>query len=326
MTSGRIVFIGSSDTGHVCCERLLEEGVDVALIVTRASRFSISWSPAPVTNVRHRDFHALGAAHGVPVLDAGQPDSALRDRIAALSPDLLVVVGWYHMLPRAIRALARHGAVGVHASLLPQYRGGAPLVWAMIRGESHTGVTLFHLDDGVDDGDVVEQTALEIGERETIADGVERANQVAVHLVTKYVPAILAGAAPRTPQDHARATVMPQRRPEDGRVDWWALTAAEAHNWIRAQTRPYPGAFTYLAGERVTVWRADRADAVEATDVPPGTVVTREGRVLVGCADGLALALREIEIGKTVLEDEALQAYFMTHPASRFQSEQTSAL
>lgn len=322
MAPGRIVFIGSSDTGHVCCERLLADGVDVALILTRASRFSISWSPAPVTNVRHRDFHALGAAYGVPVLDASQPHSLVRERIATVSPDLMVMVGWYHMLPRAFRALARLGAVGIHASLLPQYRGGAPLVWAMIRGESRTGVTLFHLDDGVDDGDIVGQTAFAIGERETIADIVERANEAAADLVAKYVPAILTGVAPRTPQDHARATVMPQRRPEDGRVDWSAFTALEAYDWIRAQTRPYPGAFTYLSGERVTVWRAAGTGAADATEIPPGAIVIREGRVLVGCADGRALALREVEIGGTIFEDEAIETYFSTRSASRFQSEQ----
>lgn len=299
-TAGRrIVFFGSSDTGLACCRTLLDGGVPVAAIVTMPRSFRISWSPGEVNNVRFGDLAALGAERGVPVVDASAAGGrdALASEIARHQPELLVVVGWYHMIPGRVRSAARLGAVGVHASLLPCYRGGAPLVWAMIHGARRSGVSLFHLADGVDDGDVVAQADFEIGPDETIADLIERANAASAELVRAFVPRILDGTAPRQAQDHARATVMPQRKPEDGVIDWTAMSADAVHNWVRAQTRPYPGAFTALRGERLTIWRTHRPTGDRPLQGSAGTVrvsAAHGDRFYVMCGDGSAIEVIEV--------------------------------
>lgn len=261
-----IVFFGASALGYACCERLLEAGVPVAGILTMPRQFRISYSPgAPVTNVLYQDFGELGRRYGVPVVQVEGKMGEYTQAVAELRPDLLVVIGWYYMVPRAMRELAPRGCVGIHGSLLPRYRGGAPLVWAVINGEPEAGVSLFHLGDGVDDGDLVAQRAFPIGERDTIREVLERATAASVALAEEFVPALLDGTAPRAPQDHAAATRFPQRSPEDGRIDW-SWEPERIRNFIRAQTRPYPGAFTEVGGKRVILWDAD---VLEAEGAPP---------------------------------------------------------
>jgi methionyl-tRNA formyltransferase len=253
----RIVFFGATALGYACAERLIQLGADVVGLVTMPRDFRISYSPSgPVRNVQHRDFHVLGERHAVPVVQVTQRMSEHLADIEALRPDLLVVVGWYYMIPRRMRDLAPLGCVGVHASLLPRYRGGAPLVWAMINGERETGVSLFHFTDGVDDGDIVAQTRFPIDARDTIAELLAKAEAASVTLLAEFVPRFADGSAPRQAQDHSAATAFPQRSPIDGRIDWnW--DAPRIDRFIRAQTHPYPGAFTDVAGKRLRVWSAD---------------------------------------------------------------------
>jgi methionyl-tRNA formyltransferase len=253
----RIVFFGASALGYRCCERLITMRQEVVGLFTIPRAFNISYSPGvPVENVLHRDFHALGAAHNIPVLSVEGRMADHEQELAALGPDLLVVVGWYYMIPRRMRELAPRGCVGIHASLLPRYRGGAPLVWAMINGEMEAGVTMFHLSDGVDDGDIVGQRRFAIEPRDTIADLLEKAERASLELTEELVPAFAAGTAPRLPQDHGLATHVPQRSPADGRIDW-TWDAPRIDRFIRAQTKPYPGAFTDLEGKRVRIWAAE---------------------------------------------------------------------
>jgi len=288
----RIVFIGASELGWECCRVLFERGQNIVGILSAPREFRISWSPSGVTNVRHRSFDDLAAAHDVPLrlMTTKMRDSA--EWIAGLHPDLLVVAGWYHLIPKSMLANVPLGAVGLHNSLLPRYRGGAPLVWSIINGESETGVTLFYLADGVDDGDIVGQQAFPIAFEDTIADVVRKAIDAAVDVVARHVPEIALGAAPRIPQDHATATTFPQRGPEDGLLDWNAKSARQAYDWVRAQTRPYPGAFTWRGSEKLTIWRASLLD--EMAVAPPGTFV-REDAVV--CADQRLLRLDEVSVG-----------------------------
>lgn len=252
----RIVFFGATALGHACAERLLEAGQEVVGLVTMPRDFRISYSPSgPVRNVLHRDFHALGERFGIPVTQVDGRMAEYVSDVEQLRPDLLVVIGWYYMIPRRMRDLAPLGCVGIHASLLPRYRGGAPLVWALINGETETGVTLFHFTDGVDDGDVVAQERFAIEARDTIADLLAKAEAASVRLVTEYVPRLADGTAPREPQDQSAATLFPQRSPQDGRIDW-SWDAPRIDRFIRAQTHPYPGAFTDIAGKRVRIWSA----------------------------------------------------------------------
>lgn len=254
----RVVFFGATALGHACCRALLERGVKIAGIVTIPSTFSISYARNGVTNATHQSFDDLARKYRLPIIsiDSGMGAPELGQTIASWRPDLGIVIGWYYMIPHRIRDLFTLGIAGVHASMLPKYRGGAPLVWAIINGEQSTGVSLFYFDGGVDTGDLVAQSKIRIGPDDTIATVYKRASASSVRLVSRYVPLMLKGTAPRRQQDHALATTFPQRSPKDGLIDW-TQSPARIRNFIRAQTKPYPGAFTHIQGKRVTIWSAD---------------------------------------------------------------------
>jgi methionyl-tRNA formyltransferase len=253
----RTIFFGATDLGYQCCERLLDRGENIVGLFTIPREFRISYSPTqPVKNVLFRDLHQLADRHGIPLVEVTGKMDEYIGKVAELHPDLIVVIGWYYMVPRRMRELASKGCVGVHASLLPRYRGGAPLVWAMINGEPEAGVTLFHFADGIDDGDIIAQQSFPIESTDTIREVLDKATRASIEIVETYLPRLAEGTAPRTAQDHSRATLLPQRSPDDGLIDW-AWDPVRINNFIRAQTKPYPGAFTYIGGKRVTIWSAD---------------------------------------------------------------------
>ena len=255
----RIVFVGSTRLSARCLnEVVVMPGSRVVGIVTNPETFKISYNPDGVRNVMYGNLVDEAKQHGIPsyIMQDIMSEPGLSDALAAWKPDFILVIGWYHMVPRKIREMAPLGCAGVHASLLPRYRGGAPLVWAMINGERETGVSLFHLSDGVDDGDIIGQKSFEIAPADTIAEVLTRCEEVTISLLRQYLPAIAEGNAPRIQQDVSRATVFQQRSPEDGRIDWqWS--AEKIKNFIKAQTRPYPGAFTDVGGKRLRIWNAD---------------------------------------------------------------------
>jgi methionyl-tRNA formyltransferase len=290
-----IAFLGASALGAACCEAIVELGAPVAKILSIPREFRISWSTEPVTNAQFSDLGELARRNGIPFayVGGGRAEDYL-DALGPTHPDLLVVAGWYYLIPGSIRARAPLGAVGVHASLLPRYRGGAPLVWAIIRGETEAGVTLFHLSSGVDDGDVVARSSFPIAESDDIGAVVARATRHSVDLLRANIASILDGTAPRARQDERLATVVPQRTPADGRIRWESLDAKRAYDWVRAQTRPYPGAFTFLDSARITIWRARIGHAVSPPR-PPGTIEVRE-RLSVWCADGTVLDIVEASL------------------------------
>ena len=166
-----IVFFGASELGYKCCRLIIEEKLaNITGIFTIPKEFNISYSDKPVKNVNFADFHELGKEFNIPVTDITGKMGSYYEQIAALEPEMILVIGWYYMIPEKIRKIAAKGCVGMHASLLPKYRGGAPLVWAIINGEEKTGLTFFYLEDGVDNGDIIAQHEIEIKESETIKD------------------------------------------------------------------------------------------------------------------------------------------------------------
>lgn len=137
-----------------------------------------------------------------------------------------------------------------------EIQGGAPLVWAMINGERSAGTTLFFMDGGVDSGDIIAQRRFKIFKTDTIADVYKRANENALQMLEESLPLLEQGAVRRVPQDDSKATHFPQRFPEDGLINW-SKPVSDIKNFIRAQTRPYPGAFTRINGKKVVIWDAD---------------------------------------------------------------------
>jgi methionyl-tRNA formyltransferase len=292
----RIVFMGATELGWNACRRLFEIGQQVVGIFSIPQQFRISWSQNPVTNVQFKSFEDLAIANSIPLVyvKGKMSDAEYVEALRRLRPDLIIVVGWYYILPRSLREIAPLGAAGVHASLLPKYRGGAPMVWAIINGESETGVTFFHFADGVDDGDIIGQSKFSIDFDDDISNLVDKASQASVNLLSEYVPMLAAGTAPRHPQDHDQATSVPQRKPEDGLIHWDQLSVRQAYDWVRAQTRPYPGAFAFLGDQKVTLWHS-RPSEVGAGDLAAGTIarVGSDG-FSVCCADGRTLEISEV--------------------------------
>lgn len=254
----RIIFFGATEIGYQCCKQLFDIGENVVGICSIPQEFSISYSTTPVKNVTFRSFESLAEKYGVPLIfiTTKMSDPKHIETIKAWRPDFALAIGWYFMVPRVVRDLFPLGIAGIHASLLPKYRGGSPLVWAIINGETKTGVTLFYFDDGVDTGEIISQVEIKITRDDTIKTVYEKATQVSRDMLRKYIPLIRQGIAPRIPQDHKAATQFPQRKPEDGLLDW-SKSAEEIRNFIRAQTKPYPGAFTFIQGKKVIIWDAD---------------------------------------------------------------------
>jgi methionyl-tRNA formyltransferase len=211
--------------------------------------------------------------------------------------DLVFVVNWRYMIPASIWGRPRLGTFVFHDSLLPEYRGFSPTVWAIINGEDHTGVTLFSIAEEVDSGDIVDQERIPIGPNEPIATVMERVTQSYLALLGRNLDALTSGAAPTRPQDHLRATYACKRLPADNHIDWTA-SSKEIHNLVRAVSAPYPGALTSLSGQTIRVWSAQRlTDAPRYVGRVPGRVVEvrpGEGSVVL-TGDGVLL-LKQIQV------------------------------
>jgi methionyl-tRNA formyltransferase len=282
-----LVFVGASKFGLRCLE-LANRTADVQIVgvITAPRVFSISYRPDGVTNVLHADVEACAQGHGIPVetLRTSMSDPVLFETVRGWNPEGLLVAGWYHMVPKSWRTLAP--AYGLHASLLPDYSGGAPLVWAMINGEKRTGITLFQMDDGVDSGPIVAQAIEPILPDDTIASLYSRIEERGLELLSVALPSLAIGSLKLRLQDENRRRVFPQRKPDDGVIDW-CQDAAVIDRFVRAQTKPYPGAFTTHLGRRFHIWATKPVNG--QSSAAPGTVHKTADGYVVACKTGCIL-------------------------------------
>lgn len=280
----RVLFLGSKRIG-LRVLKLLHDLEPHALV--GAVAFDDS------TDVRSAlpEFDALCEQRHIALHRASTP-AAADSLIAKFQPDLCFVVGWYFLFTRQVLQSVPRGFIGVHFSLLPRYRGSSPLVWALINGEREVGSSIFSLAQGVDNGDIWAQRRIAVGESEYIDSILRRLEDVTLEEITDKYRRILAGEIAPTPQDESQATYCTRRSPSDGEIDW-TMSARRVFDFIRAQSRPYPGAFTYLNGNPISVWRAGEVSASESK--APGVVVASapEG-ILVTCGDGHVLALQDV--------------------------------
>ena len=292
----RTVWVSFDVIGRRCLEACVEAGASVVGIVTL---------PGPVDPNRSGQcrFDDVGEkldAELIKSADVNSPETL--ERVRALEPDAIFVVGWSQLLREQLIASAKHGVFGMHPTLLPRHRGRAPIPWAILSGLARTGVTLFEIaDPTADSGPIVGQVELPISEEETATTLYERIADAHAKLISEYVPQLAAGTAPRIPQDPIRASSWPKRTPADGIIDW-ETRAPYLDAWVRAQTRPYPGAFTFLGPSKLVVWRARPVELEGAAAA--GTVVEeRPEGVVVACGEG-ALLLEEVETELEPLGDE----------------------
>jgi methionyl-tRNA formyltransferase len=247
----RIALLCATRRGYRLLEKLASLAPDVELTV-----FSFReepWEPPFLDDIR-----VLTLAHGGQFFEGKQLGSSRWAPIwESAAVDLMLAVSWRYMLPPSVFRRPRLGTFVFHDSLLPEYRGFAPTVWAILNGEDHTGVTLFEMAEAVDAGDIVDQQRVPIGPDDSIGIILEQVTEVYLQLLERNLNALMRGTAPRRPQDEARASYTCKRLPEDNVVDWSASTE-RVYNLIRAVSKPYPGAYTYLQGERLRVWAARR--------------------------------------------------------------------
>lgn len=288
----RIVLLCATERGHRFLKKLAALAPDAELIV-------FSFREEPTEPPFLEDIRQATEALGGSFYEAKQVGAdRWRDFWETTPVDLLLTVSWRYLIPRAVYERARLGAFVFHDSLLPAYRGFSPTVWAIVNGEDHTGVTLFHMADSVDSGDIVAQQRVGIAPDESIDAVLENVTQAYLSILKSYLPALMDGSAPRIPQDHEAATYTCKRLPEDNVIDWHAPTS-RIYNLIRAVSAPYPGATTQLHGMCLHVWHAERLrDNKRYVGRVPGRVVEvvpgRGAVVLTG--DG-ALLLTEVSLG-----------------------------
>jgi methionyl-tRNA formyltransferase len=283
----RTVWVSFDTIGRDCLEAAAGAGADVVGIVTL---------PGPIDPTRSGQcsFEEARERLGAPLHETRDVngEEALAF-VRGLAPELIFVVGWSQLVRDPFIALAEEGVFGMHPTLLPRHRGRAPVPWAILSGLARTGVTLLEIVDATaDSGAIVAQVVVDISPDETATTLFARLADAHVELIREYVPRLLTRSAPRIGQDPRRASAWHKRVPADGIIDW-ETRARYLYDWVRAQTRPYPGAFTWLGDEKVIVWRA-RPVELDAR-APAGTIVAvaAEGPV-VACGEG-GLVLEEIE-------------------------------
>ncbi len=278
MNRPRIIFFGYSEVGYECLSLLLERGANVVALITHEDNPAEKiWFKTPAVAAR---------AKGVPVhtpANANTPE--WMERIALLAPELILSVYYRNMISPQVLALPRLGAFNMHGSLLPKYRGRAPINWAVLHGEPRIGMTLHRMVKKADAGAIVDQEGVEIGPRDTAEQAFRKVLPCARAVLARQINALLAGTAKETPQDDAQATYFGGRKPDDGRVVW-TQTTRQIFNLIRAVTDPYPGAFTDVGGARLMLWWAEpdspatagrRGRPGEILSIAPLVVATGDG-------------------------------------------------
>ena len=273
--SCRILVFGYGEVGYRCLEILLRRGENVVGVFTHEDDLA--------ENQWFRSVSELAKRHSIPVWkNEGLRDGDALETIRHLGPDLVFSFYYRSMIPKEVLELARLGAFNMHGSLLPKYRGRAPVNWAVLHGETETGATLHYMVERADAGDVVDQERVAIGREETAFVVMAKVTEAACLVLERRLAELKAGCAPRIPQNHALATKFGRRRPEDGRIDW-GRRPEEIVNLVRAVTRPFPGAFTETESGRLYVWRARAANGKGPPGVvlrgDPLTVAARSGAV-----------------------------------------------
>lgn len=283
----RVIFMGTTEFGFICLKKLLEMKENVVAVFTLPRVFKISDSEKPMEIATYKNFESLTKGLKIPLFKVLGKINEFQESIGQFKPDFILVAGWHFIIPESIISIPRLGCVGIHASLLPKYRGWAPLVWAIINGEKKTGVSLFYLEKGMDSGDIIAQEKIIITEKDNIKTVYQKAAKAALQILEKSIPLIETGKAPWIKQNEIQATYFPQRKPEDGLIDW-NKSSLEIYNWIRAQTKPYPGAFFFgQEGQKIKVWSAKLPSKTKKIFQKPGMILEQDiKKIKIATGDG----------------------------------------
>jgi len=280
------VFMGTPPFAVPTLEALVRHGDTVAMVITQPDRPAGRGRKLTASAVKHKALQL-----GLPVY---QPEKIRApealDRLREIAPQIIVVVGYGQIIPQTIIDLPRYGIVNVHSSLLPKYRGAAPMNWAIANGETTTGVTTMRIEKRLDAGDMLLKRETAIGPAETAPELAERLAPMGAELLIETLEGLAAGAITPGKQNEAAASYAPILKREDGWIDW-QRTAPEVFNRIRGFD-PWPGAYTSFRGKRLHV---RRAHPLTDTSLPPGSISTEQG-LRAGCGGGTALQFDELQL------------------------------
>ncbi len=299
-----VIFMGTPEFAVPCLERLIEDGHQVSLVVTQADKpkgRGQKMMPPPVKECALR--------HDIPVLQpASLKSEEVQETLRRYQAELIVVVAYGKILPRAVLEMPKHGCINVHASLLPRYRGAAPIQWAVLNGETESGVTTMYMDVGLDTGDMLLTERCAIEPDLTAGELHDRLSVMGAEVLSKTLTALEAGQLQRIPQEDTASCYAPMLDKSLCAMDF-AKTAQQLHNQVRG-LHPWPVATVMQEGKRLKIHRTRVAESAEAA---PGVIVCARP-LIVACGGGTALEICEVQAegGKRMDAD----AYFRGHPVA----------
>jgi methionyl-tRNA formyltransferase len=274
----RAVVFAYHNVGCRCLNVLLAHGVDVALVVTHRDN--------PKETIWFDSVADLAALHGIPTITPDHPNTPeVIAQIRALQPDFFFSFYYREMLKRELLEIPKHGALNMHGSLLPKYRGRVPVNWAIIHGETETGATLHYMTEKPDNGDIVAQQAVPILPNDTALQVFQKVTVAAEMALNACLPNLLAGRAKALKQDLSKGGYFVGRKAEDGVIDW-SQSAQAIHNLVRAVAPPYPGAMTQLMGKPMRILQTLVTNCTAAGKEQPGFYV-KEGKAFAICGQGV---------------------------------------
>ncbi|NBX36894.1 MAG: bifunctional UDP-4-amino-4-deoxy-L-arabinose formyltransferase/UDP-glucuronic acid oxidase ArnA [Planctomycetes bacterium] len=273
----RTVVLAYHEIGAAALRQAIASGLQVVAVFTHRDD--------PKEGGWYASVARLAAEHGIPVHAPARIDHPIWvERIRALQPELLLSFHYRNMVGPAVRALFPKGCINLHSALLPKYRGRCPINWVLVHGERETGVTLHHMVDKADAGDIIAQRSIAIGPDETAWELTQRICTESAQLLAETIPLLVAGTAPRRAQDESQATVMGPRTPADGEIDWTRSTE-QICNLVRAVSHPWPGAFTFAGTRKLMVWKVRRVQTPAGAAAAPGELVSA-APLIVAAGDG----------------------------------------
>ena len=280
------VVFAYHDVGLNCLNALLTAGIQVDLVVTHQDD--------PNENVWFGSVAKLCQEKNIPYITPSATELVdLAPKLQALAPDYIFSFYYRYMIPAQILAYAKIAALNMHGSLLPQYRGRAPVNWAILHGETQTGATLHIMEAKPDAGDIVGQSAVSIGPDETATDVFSKVSEAAVAVIHEVLPNLIKGNVPRKPNELQKGSYFGGRKPADGQIHW-DQKAIQVHNLVRAVAPPYPGAFTDYQGQTMTVARTSLKGPLPANlDLSVQGIQVVDNRVFGICGDRQAVEILE---------------------------------
>jgi methionyl-tRNA formyltransferase len=279
--NNRLVVCAYHNVGYRCIRELLRQGADIAMIFTHED--------SPTEEIWFESVRELAEENRIPYLttDINAPENV--DLLREIKPDFLFSFYYRNMITPEVLAIPQMGALNLHGSYLPRYRGRVPVNWAVINGEQETGASLHYMVEKPDAGDLVDQEKVEIAFTDTAHDVFGKVTTAAETVIARAWPLLREGRSCRTPMDLAAGNYCRGRKPADGRIDW-SMSAVQIYNLIRGVTHPYPGAFSFLHGNKAIIWQAWPVDGTGQ----PGQVIS-QSPLLVGTGQGL-LEIRSLQV------------------------------